>query len=154
MNRNLMNRLSIAAVALVLVLPFTAGCSESASGLVQNPLVASFSGDMDPIVDNSVSLQPATAAGSSDTFKVDVVVGAIDGVNGVAIKIHFNKYFVEFVSGDFSESFLQGAPGRLPNSTPGRRCSARASWTSMPRGEAPRWPASRWPPGRPACSAR
>lgn len=109
MNRNVMNRLSIAAVALVLVLPFTAGCSESASGLVQNPLVASFSGDMAPIVDNSVSLQPGTAAGSGDTFKVDVTVGAIDGVNALAVKIHFNRYFVEFVSGDFSASFLQGA---------------------------------------------
>jgi hypothetical protein len=108
MNRNLMNRLSIAAVALVLVLPFTAGCSNSSGGLVQNPLVASFSGDMNPIVDNSVSLQPGTA-GSSDTFKVDVTVGAIDGVNALAVKIHFNRYFVEFVSGDFSASFLQGA---------------------------------------------
>jgi hypothetical protein len=108
MNRNVMNRLSIAAVALVLVLPFTAGCSESASGLVQNPLVASFSGDMDPIVDNSVSLQPGTA-GSSDTFKVDVTVGAIDGVNALAVKIFFNHNFVGFVSGDFSASFLQGA---------------------------------------------
>ena len=107
MNRNVMNRLSIAAVALVLVLPLTAGCSESSGGLVQNPLVATFSGDMDPIVDNSVSLQPV-AAGSSDTFNLNVVVGAIDGANALAIKIHFNHFFVEFVSGDFSASFLQG----------------------------------------------
>jgi len=109
MNRNVMNRLSIAAVALVLVLPLTAGCSESSGGLVQNPLVATFSGDMDPIVDNSVSLQPV-AAGSSDNFNLNVVVGAIDGIAGGSIKIHFNKFFVEFVSGA-DGTFL---PGVLP----------------------------------------
>ena len=109
MNRNVKLYLAIAAVALVLALPITLGCDSSSSGnLVQNPITATFTADGAP-VDNSVSLQAGGAGASSDTFKVNVVVGAVDGINGIDIKVHFNQFFTAFVSGDFTGSFLQGA---------------------------------------------
>ena len=37
-----------------------------------------------------------------------MLVAGIDGVNGVTLKVHFNRFFVQYVSGDFTGSFLQG----------------------------------------------
>jgi hypothetical protein len=109
MNRNVKKSLAIAAVALVLALPFTLGCSsDSAGNVVQAGIKATFTAGGAP-VDNSISLQAGGAGASSDTFKVNVVVGAIDGIKGVDIKVKFEPGLTEFVSGDCSGSFLKGS---------------------------------------------
>jgi hypothetical protein len=109
MNRLTKTSIALAAVALVLALPFTMGCSSDSGGnVVSGGLKATFTAD-GAAADNSISLQAGEAGTTTDTFKVTVVVGAIDGIKGADLKITFEKGLMQFVSADFTGSFLQGS---------------------------------------------
>jgi len=109
MNRLTKTSIALAAVALVLALPFTVGCSEDSAGnVVSDGVTATFTADSSP-VDNSISLQAGGAGTTSETFKVNVVVGAIDDIKGVNVNVKFENGLTEFVSADFTGNFLQDA---------------------------------------------
>ncbi len=117
MNRNVMNRLSFAAFALLLVLTTTGGCSgESGGTVVSTGLKAQFTADGAP-KDNSISLQPGGAAPSPDEVVVKVVLQYVPYLSGAAVKIQFQTATTQFVSGDATGTIL---PGILP---PGGQCA-------------------------------
>jgi hypothetical protein len=112
MKRLMKDPVSMAVVVLVLAIPCAAsGCHDSSSGgTASTGLKATFTASAAP-ADQAISLQAGGKGSTSDTFKVDVVVGAINYINGIDVRIRFDSSLVEYVDGsaDFSATFLQGS---------------------------------------------